>query len=270
MLYTENSLNTYLKEMAQAPLLTKEQELKYFEEKNYEAIVESNLRLVVSIAKRYKNQGISFADLIQEGNIGLMRAINKFEPERGLRFSTMATWWIKQAINRAVVNQSRTIRIPAHVMEQMSKISKVRRDLTQELDREPEASEIAAVLNLTAEKVEEVLKLTQTPTSLETPVGEEDTQLGDLIADENNISIEDQAEHTILKAEISKMLGSLTDREQEVIEMRFGLVNGTPMTLEAIGEHFGVTRERIRQIEGKALRKLRHPARSEHLKGYLN
>ncbi len=270
MIFQEDSINIYLKEMATTPLLTKEQEIKLVEEGNADELIKSNLRLVVSIAKQYSNQGLSFADLVQEGNIGLIKAINKFEPEKGFRLSTYATWWIKQAINRALVNQSRTIRIPAHIVEQMSKISRARKELTQELNREPEVKEIAERLNMDVDKVEDLLKSTQKTSSLDTPVGEEDTTMGELIADENVIPIHMQVEQKELRRKIDKVLGSLTPREQEIIIMRFGLNGYAPMTLESIGITLGVTRERIRQIESKALRKLRHPSRSEDLKEFLN
>ena len=269
MLYNENSLSQYLKEIASTPLLTKEQEEIAFAEGDKDLLIKSNLRLVVSIAKHYKNQGLSFQDLIQEGTIGLIKAIEKFDTTTGYKLSTYATWWIKQSISRALTNQARTVRIPAHLIEKLSKINKAKRELEQEFDREPSAAEIAAVVGMTEEKVAELLKVTQPTTSLETPVGEEDTQLGDLIADEDNISVEDQAEYTILKAQVSTMLTTLTDREREVVVKRFGLDGNAPKTLEGIGDELGVTRERIRQIESKALRKLRHPARSGHLKNYV-
>ena len=269
MLYNENSLSQYLKEIASTPLLTKEQEEIAFAEGDKDLLIKSNLRLVVSIAKHYKNQGLSFQDLIQEGTIGLIKAIEKFDTTTGYKLSTYATWWIKQSISRALTNQARTVRIPAHLIEKLSKINKAKRELEQEFDREPSAAEVAAVVGMTEEKVAELLKVTQPTTSLETPVGEEDTQLGDLIADEDNISVEDQAEYTMLKAQVSTMLTTLTDREREVVVKRFGLDGNAPKTLEGIGDELGVTRERIRQIESKALRKLRHPARSGHLKNYV-
>ena len=259
MLYNENSLSQYLKEIASTPLLTKEQEERAFAEGDKDLLIKSNLRLVVSIAKHYKNQGLSFQDLIQEGTIGLIKAIEKFDTTTGYKLSTYA----------ALTNQARTVRIPAHLIEKLSKVNKAKRELEQEFDKEPSAAEIAAVVGMTEEKVTELLKVTQPTTSLETPVGEEDTQLGDLIADEDSVSVEDQAEYAMLKTQVSTMLETLTDREREVVVKRFGLDGNAPKTLEGIGDELGVTRERIRQIESKALRKLRHPARSGHLKNYV-
>ena len=255
--------------------LSSEEEAMYLErlstgdEEARNILIERNLRLVAHVCKKYSNSNVDQDDLISIGTIGLIKAIEKFDTTTGYKLSTYATWWIKQSISRALTNQARTVRIPAHLIEKLSKINKAKRELEQEFDREPSAAEIATVVGMTEEKVTELLKVTQPTTSLETPVGEEDTQLGDLIADEDNVSVEDQAEHTILKAQVSTMLGTLTDREREVVVKRFGLDGNAPKTLEGIGDELGVTRERIRQIEAKALRKLRHPSRAKKLKDFM-
>ena len=266
----------YLKEIGRINLLTSDEEFEYAkraEEGDEEAkrmLAESNLRLVVSIAKRYVGRGMLFLDLIQEGNIGLMKAVDKFDPTKGYKFSTYATWWIRQAITRAIADQARTIRVPVHMVETINKLARVQRQLTQDLNREPTDEEIAKKLGISIEKVREVYKISQDPVSLEIPIGEEDdSHLGDFIKDERTMGPEEYATIEMLKEELQGVLGTLTDREEKVLRLRFGLDDGQCRTLEEVGQIFGVTRERIRQIEAKALRKLRHPSRSRKLKDFL-
>ena len=266
----------YLKEIGRINLLTSDEEFEYAkraEEGDEEAkrmLAESNLRLVVSIAKRYVGRGMLFLDLIQEGNIGLMKAVDKFDPTKGYKFSTYATWWIRQAITRAIADQARTIRVPVHMVETINKLARVQRQLTQDLNRESTDEEIAKKLGISIEKVREVYKISQDPVSLETPIGEEDdSHLGDFIKDERTMGPEEYATIEMLKEELQGVLGTLTDREEKVLRLRFGLDDGQCRTLEEVGQIFGVTRERIRQIEAKALRKLRHPSRSRKLKDFL-
>ncbi len=304
-----DSTRVYLKEIGRVPLLTTEEEVRLAERvargmkaeeelalhhaaETYDSmdtgrrsllerhvrmgeaakndLTQANLRLVVSIAKRYSGRGIPLLDLIQEGNLGLMRAVEKFDHQKGFKFSTYATWWIRQAITRAIADQARTIRIPVHMVEVMSRVRREQRRLTQEYGREPTMDELAATCDLSAQRVEELLKIAQDPLSLDTPVGtEDDTSLADFVEDSQARRPVDEATRIMLKAEVTKVLGLLNDREQEVVRLRFGLDDGRPRTLEEVGRTFGVTRERIRQIESKTLAKLRHPQRSEHLKGYL-
>ena len=266
----------YLKEIGRINLLTTDEEFEYArlaeqgDEYAKKMLAESNLRLVVSIAKRYVGRGMLFLDLIQEGNIGLMKAVDKFDPTKGYKFSTYATWWIRQAITRAIADQARTIRVPVHMVETINKLARAQRQLTQELNREPTEEELAKKLNISVEKVREVYKISQDPVSLETPIGEEDdSHLGDFIKDELTMSPEDYATTEMLKEELASVLLTLTDREEKVLRLRFGLDDGQCRTLEEVGQIFGVTRERIRQIEAKALRKLRHPSRSRKLKDFL-
>lgn len=267
----------YLKEIGKISLLSLDEELalsKRVEEGDEEAkrlLAESNLRLVVSIAKRYVGRNLSFLDLIQEGNIGLMKAVDKFDASKGYKFSTYATWWIRQAITRAIADQAKTIRVPVHMVETINKLKRIQRQMTLELNREPTEAELAKKMNTTEDKVREIFKISQDPLSLETPIGEEDdSHLGDFLKDESSMSPEEYAINEVLKDEIEEVLCTLTPREEEVLKLRFGLKGGTCHTLEEVGNMFGVTRERIRQIEAKALRKLRHPSRSRKLKDYLS
>ena len=267
----------YLKEIGVVPLLSNEEEKELaiaVENGDLEAkqrLAEANLRLVVSIAKRYVGRGMQFLDLIQEGNMGLMKAVDKFDYSKGFKFSTYATWWIRQAITRAIADQARTIRIPVHMVETINKLIRVSRQLLQELGREPSPEEIAEEMDIPVERVREILKISQEPVSLETPIGEEeDSHLGDFIQDDNVPVPAEAAASTLLKEQLVEVLGTLTDREQKVLRLRFGMDDGRARTLEEVGKEFNVTRERIRQIEAKALRKLRHPSRSRKLKDYLD
>ena len=273
----EDPVRMYLKEIGKVPLLTAEEEIelaKRMENGDEDAkkrLAEANLRLVVSIAKRYVGRGMLFLDLIQEGNLGLIKAVEKFDYNKGFKFSTYATWWIRQAITRAIVDQARTIRIPVHMVETINKLVRVSRQLLQELGREPTPEEIAERMEIPVERVREILKISQEPVSLETPIGEEeDSHLGDFIQDDNVPVPADAAAFTLLKEQLVEVLGTLTEREQKVLRLRFGLDDGRARTLEEVGKEFNVTRERIRQIEAKALRKLRHPSRSRKLKDYLD
>ncbi len=266
----------YLKEIGQIKLLTTEEELeladriKADDPEAKSILAEANLRLVVSIAKRYVGRGMLFLDLIQEGNIGLMKAVEKFDVTKGYKFSTYATWWIRQAITRAIADQARTIRVPVHMVETINKLARAQRQLTLELNREPTEEELAKKMNISVDKIRDIYKISQEPVSLETPIGEEDdSHLGDFIKDERNMSPEEYATNEMLKDEIAEVLLTLTEREEKVIRLRFGLEDGKSRTLEEVGQMFGVTRERIRQIEAKALRKLRHPSRSRKLKDYM-
>ena len=266
----------YLKEIGQIKLLTMQEELDLADrilegdEQAKTILAEANLRLVVSIAKRYVGRGMLFLDLIQEGNIGLMKAVDKFDVTKGYKFSTYATWWIRQAITRAIADQARTIRVPVHMVETINKLARIQRQLTLELNREPTEQELAKKMNVSIDKIREIYKISQEPVSLETPIGEEDdSHLGDFIKDERNMSPEEYATNEMLKDEIADVLLTLTEREEKVIRLRFGLEDGKSRTLEEVGQMFGVTRERIRQIEAKALRKLRHPSRSRKLKDYM-
>lgn len=266
----------YLKEIGRVSLLTADEEVALalkIEQGDQEAkqrLAEANLRLVVSIAKRYVGRGMQFLDLIQEGNMGLMKAVEKFDYRKGFKFSTYATWWIRQAITRAIADQARTIRIPVHMVETINKLIRIQRQLLQDLGREPTPEEIGAEMDIPTEKVREILKIAQEPVSLETPIGEEDdSHLGDFIEDADATSPEDHASYQLLKEQLESVLDTLTEREENVLRLRFGLDDGRTRTLEEVGKVFGVTRERIRQIEAKALRKLRHPSRSKQLKDFL-
>ena len=273
----EDPVRMYLKEIGKVPLLTAEEEIelaKRMEEGDEEAkkrLAEANLRLVVSIAKRYVGRGMLFLDLIQEGNLGLIKAVEKFDYNKGFKFSTYATWWIRQAITRAIADQARTIRIPVHMVETINKLIRVSRQLLQELGREPTPEEIAERMEIPVERVREIIKISQEPVSLETPIGEEeDSHLGDFIQDDNVPVPADAAAFTLLKEQLTDVLATLTERERKVLRLRFGLDDCRARTLEEVGKEFNVTRERIRQIEAKALRKLRHPSRSRKLKDYLD
>jgi len=273
----DDPVRMYLKEIGKVPLLTADEEIelaKRMEQGDNSAkrrLAEANLRLVVSIAKRYVGRGMLFLDLIQEGNLGLIKAVEKFDYRKGYKFSTYATWWIRQAITRAIADQARTIRIPVHMVETINKLIRVSRQLLQELGREPTPEEIAKEMNLPVEKVREVMKISQEPVSLETPIGEEeDSHLGDFIPDDEAPAPAESAAFTLLKEQLIDVLDTLTPREEKVLRLRFGLDDGRARTLEEVGKEFNVTRERIRQIEAKALRKLRHPSRSKKLKDYLD
>ena len=272
----DDPVKVYLKEIGRVPLLTPEEEIELAiriadnDEKAKKRLAEANLRLVVSIAKRYVGRGMQFLDLIQEGNLGLIKAVEKFDHTKGFKFSTYATWWIRQAITRAIADQARTIRIPVHMVETINKLVRIQRQLLQELGREPTPEEIGEEMDLTPERVREIQKISQEPVSLETPIGEEeDSQLGDFIEDDSAIVPPDAASFSMLQEQLSKVLDGLAERERKVITLRFGLEDGHPRTLEEVGREFGVTRERIRQIESKTLAKLRHPSRSSKLKDYL-
>ncbi|MBT9259225.1 MAG: RNA polymerase sigma factor RpoD [Clostridiales bacterium] len=272
----DDPVRMYLKEIGRVPLLTAEEEVelaKRIEQGDEEAkrkLAEANLRLVVSIAKRYVGRGMLFLDLIQEGNLGLMKAVEKFDYRKGFKFSTYATWWIRQAITRAIADQARTIRIPVHMVETINKMTRIQRQLLQEIGREPTPEEIAAKMGIDPEKVREIQKIAQEPVSLETPIGEEeDSHLGDFIEDPDALAPAEAASFSLLRGQLEEVLDTLTERERDVLKLRFGLEDGRPRTLEEVGKEFGVTRERIRQIEAKALRKLRHPSRSKKLKDFL-
>jgi RNA polymerase primary sigma factor len=272
----DDPVRMYLKEIGKVPLLTAEEEIELAkrmelgDEEAKKKLCEANLRLVVSIAKRYVGRGMLFLDLIQEGNLGLIKAVDKFDWRKGYKFSTYATWWIRQAITRSIADQARTIRIPVHMVETINKLIRISRQLLQELGREPTPEEIAAEMDISVEKVREILKIAQEPVSLETPIGEEeDSHLGDFIPDDDVPAPAEAAAFSMLKEQLVEVLGTLTEREQKVLKLRFGLEDGRARTLEEVGKQFDVTRERIRQIEAKALRKLRHPSRSKKLKDYL-
>lgn len=273
---TEDPVRMYLKEIGTVPLLTPEEEYKLAKRKSEgderakEILIEANLRLVVSIAKRYTGRGMSFLDLVQEGNLGLIKGVEKFNYEKGYKLSTYATWWIRQSVTRALADQARTIRIPVHMVETINRMAKIQRNLTLELGYEPSTKEIAKELNMTEEKVLEIMQIAREPASLETPIGEEDdSNLGDFVADVHTLTPEASVESVILREHIDTLLMDLKERERQVIILRFGLEDGHPRTLEEVGKEFNVTRERIRQIEAKALRKLRNPVRSKKIKGFL-
>ena len=273
----DDPVRMYLKEIGQVPLLEAEKEHELAErmmngdEGAKNMIVQANLRLVVSIAKKHVGKGMAFLDLIQEGNLGLMKAVDKFDYSKGFKFSTYATWWIRQAITRAIADQARTVRIPVHMVETIHKVSRVSRNLLQEFGREPTPEEIAEAIGMTPEKVRDTMKYALEPVSLETPIGEEeDSHLGDFIPDEDSPAPSDAASYTLLKEQLNEVLHTLTPREEQVLKLRFGLLDGKTRTLEEVGKEFDITRERIRQIEAKALRKLRHPSRSKRLRDYLD
>ena len=273
---TEDPVRMYLKEIGTVPLLSAEEEYRLAVRKSQgdevakQRLIEANLRLVVSIAKRYTGRGMSFLDLVQEGNLGLIKGVEKFDPEKGFKLSTYATWWIRQSVTRALADQARTIRVPVHMVETINKMSKMQRKLTLELGYEPSVKELAEHLDMSEEKVQEIMQIAREPASLETPIGEEDdSNLGDLVADSNVVSPEGNVESVMLREHIDTLLGDLKERERQVIVLRFGLEDGHPRTLEEVGKEFNVTRERIRQIEAKALRKLRNPVRSKRIRDFL-
>ncbi len=273
---TEDPVRMYLKEIGTVPLLSAEEEYRLAVRKSQgdeyakQRLIEANLRLVVSIAKRYTGRGMSFLDLVQEGNLGLIKGVEKFDPEKGFKLSTYATWWIRQSVTRALADQARTIRVPVHMVETINKMSKMQRKLTLELGYEPSIKELAEHLDMTEEKVQEIMQIAREPASLETPIGEEDdSNLGDFVADSNVVSPEGNVESVMLREHIDTLLGDLKERERQVIVLRFGLEDGHPRTLEEVGKEFNVTRERIRQIEAKALRKLRNPVRSKRIRDFL-
>ncbi len=277
ILAIDDPVKVYLKEIGRVPLLSMEEEMQLAEkikngdERAKKRLSEANLRLVVSIAKRYLGRGMQFLDLIQEGNLGLIKAVEKFDYTKGFKFSTYATWWIRQAITRAISDQARTIRIPVHMVETINKVKKISSQLLHSNGHEPTVEEVAEELKMPADKVREIMRISQEPVSLETPIGEEeDSHLGDFIPDDDALAPADAASHTLLKEQLSEVLYTLTPREEKVLRMRFGLKDGKPRTLEEVGREFNVTRERIRQIEAKALRKLRHPSRSKKLKDFLD